>query len=192
MVKKKVQIHNMWVSSQDITKLYFFVFLHSSVGKESTCNSGDLSLIPGSGRSNGEGIGYPFQYSWVFLVAQLIKNLPAMQETSVQSLSWEDPLEKEKATHCSVLAWRIPRTVVHGVTKSQTWLSDFHFTCVPCWSKEKHEKEKWDRRLKTSCTVSFCWDCILSLQNSHILVLLTLKISYYLHFRNNYDKYMVV
>ena len=75
VVKKKVQIHNMWVSSQDITKLYFFVFLHSSVGKESTGNAGDLSSIPGSGRPNGEGIGYPFQYSWVFLVAQLIKNL---------------------------------------------------------------------------------------------------------------------
>ena len=52
------------------------------------------------------------------LVAQLLKNLPAMQETWVQSLGWEDHLEKGKATHCSILAWRIPWTVVHGVSKS--------------------------------------------------------------------------
>ena len=144
----------MWVSSKDITKLYFFVFLHSSVGKESTYNAGDLSLILGLGRSIGEGIGYPFRYSWVFLVAQLVKNPPAMQETWVWSLGWDDPLEKEGATHSSILAWRIPRTIVHGVAKSWTWLIDFHFTCDPCWSKEKHEKEKRDRRLKTSCTLT--------------------------------------
>ena len=66
-------------------------------------------MIPGSGRSTGEGIGYPLQYSWAFLVAQLVKNLPAMQETWVQSLGWEDPLEKGKATHSSILAWRIPK-----------------------------------------------------------------------------------
>ena len=50
-------------------------------------------------RSTGEGIGYPLQYSWASLVAQLVKNLPAMRETWVQSLDWEDPLEKGKATH---------------------------------------------------------------------------------------------
>ena len=63
-------------------------------------------------------------------MAQLVENLPAMQETWVQSLGWEDPLEKGKATHASILAWRIPRTV-HGVAKSRTRLSDFHFplTC---------------------------------------------------------------
>ena len=55
-----------------------------------------------------------------FPVAQLVKNLPVMQETWVQSLGWEDPLEKEKATHSSILAWRIPWTIVHGVTKNQT------------------------------------------------------------------------
>ena len=76
----------------------------SSVGKESTCNAGDPNLIPGLGRSTGEGIGYPFQYSWASLVAQLIKNLPAMQETWVHSLGWENPLEKGKATHFSILA----------------------------------------------------------------------------------------
>ena len=53
----------------------------------------------GPGRSSGEGIGYPLQYSWASLVAQLVKNLPAMQETWVLSLGWEDPLEKEMATH---------------------------------------------------------------------------------------------
>ena len=69
-------------------------FLDSSVGKESTCNAGDHGSIPGLGRSPGEGIGYPLQYSWAPLVAQLVKNLPAMWETWVQSLGWEDPLEK--------------------------------------------------------------------------------------------------
>ena len=59
----------------------------------------------------GEGIGYPLQYSWASLVAQLVKNPPAMRETWVQSLGWEDPLEKGKATHFSILAWRIPWTV---------------------------------------------------------------------------------
>ena len=83
----------------------------SSVGKESTCNAGDPNLIPGLGRSTGEGIGYPFQYSWASLVAQLIKNLPAMQETWVHSLGWENPLEKGKATCSSILGWRIPWTV---------------------------------------------------------------------------------
>ena len=68
-------------------------FPDSSVGKESACNAGDPGSIPGSGRSPGEGIGYPLQYSWAFLV----KNLPAMRETCVRSLGWEDPLEKETA-----------------------------------------------------------------------------------------------
>ena len=83
----------------------------SSVGKESTCNAQDPSSIPGSGRSSGEGIGYPLQYSWVSLVVQLVENLPAMWETWVQSLGWEDPLEKGKATHSSILALRILWTV---------------------------------------------------------------------------------
>ena len=89
----------------------FMGFPDSPVGKESACNVGDPGLIPGSGRSTGEGIGYPVQYSWVSLMAQLVKNLPAMQETWVRSLSWEDPLEKGMATHFSILAWRIPWTV---------------------------------------------------------------------------------
>ena len=72
-------------------------------GKESTCNAGDPSSIPGLGRSAGEGMGYPLQYSWTPLVAQLVKNLPAMWETWVQSLGWENPLEKGRATHSSIL-----------------------------------------------------------------------------------------
>ena len=86
-------------------------FPDSSVGKESACNAVDLCLNPGLERSPGEGIGYLLQYSWTFLVAQLGKNLPAMKETWVLSLDWEYPLEKGKATHSSILAWRIPWTV---------------------------------------------------------------------------------
>src|SRR5574339_546547 len=82
--------------------------LNSSVGKESTCNAGDLGFIPGLGRSPGERKGYPLQYSWASLVAQLVKNPPAVGETWVRSLGWEDPLEKGKATHSSLLTWRIP------------------------------------------------------------------------------------
>ena len=62
--------------------------------KESTCNAGDPGSIPGLGNSPGEGIGYPLQYFWVSLVSQMVKNPPAMWETWVQSLGWEDPLEK--------------------------------------------------------------------------------------------------
>ena len=80
------------------------VFSDSSVGKESACNAGDPDSIPGSGRSAGEGIVYPLQYAWASLVAQLVKNPPAMHETWVQSLGWEDSLEKRKATHSSILA----------------------------------------------------------------------------------------
>ena len=83
-------------------------FPDSSAGRESACNAGDPGSIPGSGRSPGEGIGYPLQYSWASVVAQLVKNMPAMLETWVQSLGWEDPLAKGKATHSSILAWGIP------------------------------------------------------------------------------------
>ena len=76
--------------------------------KESACSAGDPGLIPGSGRSTGEGLGYPLQYSWASLVAQLVENLPEMWETWVRFLGWEDPLEKGMATHSSILAWRIP------------------------------------------------------------------------------------
>ena len=66
---------NLW------RRTVFWGFPDSSVGKESTCNAGDPGSIPGSGRSHGEGIGYPLQYSWASLVAQLVRNTPEMQET---------------------------------------------------------------------------------------------------------------
>ena len=82
-------------------------------------------------RYPGEGIGYPLQYSWASLVAQLVKNLPAMHETWVRSLNWEDPLEEGMATHSSILALRIPMNIgawwaaVLEVRKSQTRLNDY-------------------------------------------------------------------
>ena len=93
-------------------------FPSSAAGKESAYNAGDLSSIPGLGRSPGEGIGYPLQYLWASLVTQLVKNLPPMQETWVPSLGEEDPLEKGMATHSSILAWRIPCTEESGVLQS--------------------------------------------------------------------------
>ena len=101
-------------------------FLGSLAGKESSCNAADPGSIPGSGRSPGEGIDYPLQYSWASLVAQMVKNPPAMQETWVWSLGWEDALVEGMATHSSILAWRIPkdrgasRPAVHGIAESDT------------------------------------------------------------------------
>ena len=77
-------------------------FLDTSADNESTCNIGDPGSIPGLGRSTGEGIDYPLQYSWTSLLAQLVKNPPATWETWVQSIGWEDLLEK--GTHSSILA----------------------------------------------------------------------------------------
>ena len=73
-------------------------FPGSSADQESAYNARDSSLIPGSGRSPEEGKGYPLQCSWASLMAQMVKNLPAMQETWVLSLGWEDPLEEGMAT----------------------------------------------------------------------------------------------
>ena len=73
-------------------------FPDSSADNESACNAGDPSSIPALRRSTGEGIVYPLQYSWASLLAQLVKNLPAMWETWVGYLGWEDALEKGKAT----------------------------------------------------------------------------------------------
>ena len=113
-------------------------FSGSSVSKESTCNTGDPSLIPGSEISPGEGTGYPLQYSWASLMAQLVKNPPTMWETWVQSVGWEDPLPKrrerererekgegrrERVRQYSGLESSMD-CIVHGVTKSQTQLSD--------------------------------------------------------------------
>ena len=103
---------NRIVFFNSLSDSFLLGFSDSSVGKESACKAGELRLIPGLGRSAGKGIGYPLQYSWASLVAQLLKDLPAMQETCVQSLGWGDSLEK----------------LVQGVSKSWTWLSDFPFT----------------------------------------------------------------
>ena len=100
-----------------------------SAGKASACNAGDPGLIPGSGRFPGKGIRYPLQCSWASLVAQEVKNPPAMQETWVLSLGWEDPLEKGMATDSSILTLRIPsnraawRAAACGL-QSQTTPSD--------------------------------------------------------------------
>ena len=85
-------------------------FSGCSAGKEPAYNAGDPSSISGLARSPGERIGYPLQYTWASLVSQTVKNTPATQETGVRSLGWDDPLEKGKATHSSILAWRIPWT----------------------------------------------------------------------------------
>ena len=94
----------------------------SSVGKESAYNSGDPGLIPGSGRSTGEGIGYPLQYSWASLVAQLVKNLPTMRETWVGKILWR----RERLS--TPVFWP---GELHGLyspwgAESRTRLSNFH------------------------------------------------------------------
>ena len=92
----------------------FWGFPCGSAGKESACNARDPCSIPWSGRYPGEGIGYPLQYFGASLVAQWVKNSPAVQKTWVPSLSWEDPLEKGKATHSSILAWRILYSILYS------------------------------------------------------------------------------
>ena len=102
-------------------------FPDSSVGKESACNAGDPGSIPGSGRSPGKGKGYLLQYSWASLVAQLVKNLPTIQETWVRSLGWEDPPERERLPTPVFWPGEFHGLYIHGVAKSWTRLSDFHF-----------------------------------------------------------------
>ena len=105
-------------------------FTGSSAGKEYPCHAGDPGSIPGSGRSPGERIGDPLQYSWVSLVAQMVKNPLVMWETWVPSLGWKDPLKKGMTTHSSILALRSPmargvwQATVHGVAKNWTQLRD--------------------------------------------------------------------
>ena len=104
-------------------------FPDSSVGKESTCNSRDPGSISESGRSPGDEIGYPLQYSWASLVAQLVKNLYAMRVTWVQSLGWGDPLEKG--------------TTTHGLQNSQVfWPGEFHGRYSPWGHKESDKTER--------------------------------------------------
>ena len=103
-------------------------FTDSSVGKESNCNAGDPSSIPGLGKSPAKGKAYPLQYSWASRVAQLVKNPPAMQETWVQPLGWEDPLEKGNSYPLQYSGLENSMDcIVHGVAKSRTRLSNFDF-----------------------------------------------------------------
>ena len=119
-----------WAVSLDnyLQKILHWGFPDSSVGKESTCNAGDPSSIPMSGRYPGEGIGYLLQYSWASLVAQLVKNPSAVWETWVRSLGWEDSLGKGK-NYPTPVFWpgEFHDCIVYGVAKSQTGLRDFNF-----------------------------------------------------------------
>ena len=125
-----VSCFNSSDGSSCYSKLFCWLgFPGSLAGIESACNAGDSGLIPGWGRSPGEGIGYSLQYSWASLVSQMAKNLPAMRETWVQSLGWEDPLEEGMASLSSILACSILidrgawKAVVHGVAKCWMGLS---------------------------------------------------------------------
>ena len=89
----------------------YTIFPGNSAGKKSAYNAGDPGLIPGLGRCAGEGLDYPLQYSWASPVAWLVKNPPAMRETWVQSLDWEDTLKEDMAIHSNILTWRIPWTI---------------------------------------------------------------------------------
>ena len=104
-------------------------FPDSSVGEECACKGGDPGSIPGLGRSTGEGIGYPLQYSWASPVAQLVKNLSEMWETWVLSLVGKIPWRRESLLQHSGLENSMD-CIVHGVSKSQTQPSNFHFHAI--------------------------------------------------------------
>ena len=105
-------------------------FPDGSVGKESACNAGGPGSVLWLERSTGEGIGYLLQYSCASLVTQLVKNPPAMWETCVRSLGWEDPLEKEVYPLQDAGLENSMNCIVHGVAKSRTPLRNFHFTTL--------------------------------------------------------------
>ena len=112
------RVWHYWVT--ELNWLLFCGFPGSSAGKESACNAGDLSLIPGSGRSPSEGKGYPLQYSWVSLVVQTVKNLPAMRERHGNPLQYsclENPMDRG--------AWWV---TVHRVMKCKTRLNNWAHT----------------------------------------------------------------
>ena len=124
----------IWYPSHREALCIYCEFPHSSVSKESACNAGDLSLIPGSARSLEKETG-THSSTFASLVAQMVKHLPAMRETWVRSLGWEDLLEKEMATHSSILTWRIPGMEEPGRLQSMgsqrvvyDWETSLHFT----------------------------------------------------------------
>ena len=89
-----------------------------SAGKESTCNAGDSSLIPGLGRSTGEGIGYPLQYSWASFVAQLEKNPPAVQDTWVGKIPWR----RDRLPTPVFLGFPLAQVVRNLPAMQETWV----------------------------------------------------------------------
>ena len=120
----------------DTTQRLHFHFSFSCIG-EGTHSSVLAWRIPGMGEPGGlpSMVSHRVGHDWSDLaaaaaVAQTVTHLSVMQDTRVQSLGWEDPLEKEMATHSSILSWRIPRAeelwraTVHGVAESRTWLSN--------------------------------------------------------------------
>ena len=125
----------------------FHCFPCGSAGKDSACSAGEPGSVPRSGRSTGEGVGYPLQYSRDSLVAQLVKNLPTRRETWIQSLGLEDPLEKGAAIHSSIPAWRIrSQSVRHD------WVTSFvafatKTSNIPCQCNiiKKPHKSYWAR-----------------------------------------------
>ena len=124
MRKKRKKKNPRLKCSYDKRKIWLLksskVFPDGSAGKESACNADDPRSIPGSGRPTGERIGYPLQYFWASLVAQLIKNPVAIWETWVPSLGWEEALEKGKAAHSRILVWRSPWTAACQASLSFT------------------------------------------------------------------------
>ena len=118
-------------------------FSGSSAVKESTCIAEAPGSTPRPGRSSGEGIDYPLEYSWASLVVQLVKNSPAVPETWIRSLGWEDPLEKRKATPLQYSGLENSMDcIVHRVTKSRTRLNNFHFISLHLKS-DSPEFEFW-------------------------------------------------
>ena len=128
---RKSAVVILFVSDTPIMLKYFFISCENfgdviQFDSSQASHAGDHGSIPGLERSPREGIGYPLQFSWASLVAQMVKNLSAVWETWVRSLGWEDPLEECVASHSSMLAWRIPmdrgawRATVHEVAQSWT------------------------------------------------------------------------
>ena len=117
-------------------------FPGGSDGEESICNAGDPGSIPGSGRSPGEGIGCLLQNAWASLVAQLVKNPPAVRETWVRKI----PLEKGTTTHSSILAWRIPWTIysMESQRVGHNWvtLTSLYTVLKIHWTAETTQKRK--------------------------------------------------
>ena len=148
-------------------------FLGSSAGKESACKAGN----PGSGRMAGEGIGYPFRYSWASLVAQLVKDLPAVQETGfnlwVGKIPWRRAWQPTPIFLSRESPWtEKPGRLVHGVTKSQTRSSnEAHHTffatepffAIINFEKETHfAKRSLEKRLNSLIAwweINKYWSC---------------------------------